>query len=241
MQKRKRIDTKLEIIQVATKMFIENGYYNTTNAKIAKEVGISVGNLNFHFPTKEDLLAVLIDELCDFQWKLMEEHVEEGKSSILALCLELTSMAAACEQNENIKELFLAAYTHLHTLEIIRRNDTEKNKKIFSEYCKDWTDIYYVEAENIVSGIEYATLMTTSDSAPIPVRISGALNAILSVYNVPREIREQKVRKVLKLDYMTIGKNILSNFIKYITEVNLDALENKTKEKSSYKKERVCK
>ena len=78
--------TKLEIITEATKQFLEKGYTNTSANAVAKALGMSQGNLTFHFPTKEHLLAILVDMLCDFQWKRMEQEANEGYSSIMAIC-----------------------------------------------------------------------------------------------------------------------------------------------------------
>ena len=58
--------TKLEIVTEATKQFLEKGFSNTTVSSIAKELEMSTGNLTFHYPTKEHLLAELVDLLCKF-------------------------------------------------------------------------------------------------------------------------------------------------------------------------------
>ena len=218
---RTRVDTKQEIIKVGTKMFLEDGFTKTTVAKIAKELDISPGNLTFHFPTKEHLLSVLVDELCQFQWKVIERYVEDGKTSLLAVCLEFSAMVAVCEENEIVKDFFISSYNQPMTLEIIRKNDAEKAKKIFGIYCKDWKDEHYEEAETLVSGIEYATLMTTESSQNLEVRIAGALNAIMSIYNVPEEIRKIKIHKVLTIDYKETGRKILKEFFEYISEKSI--------------------
>jgi AcrR family transcriptional regulator len=225
MARRRVNTTRLEIIQVASKMFLERGVTNTTQKAISDEMDISTGNLTYYFPTKEHILAVLVEMLCDFQWEMMEQEVKEGKSSLLAMCLELTAIAAICEASAISKEFYLSAYTQPLTLDIIRKNDAEKAKQVFGEYCKDWTDVNYQEAETLVSGIEYATMMTTESSAPLDVRIAGALNGIMLLYNVPEAIRKQKIEKVLAMDYRAIGKRILSEFIKYIDETTDNALE----------------
>ncbi len=208
--------TKLEIIQVATHKFIEKGFSNTSIKAISDELHMSTGNLTFYFPSKEHLLAELIDMLCDFQWKMMENETEEGNSSIMALCLELIAMAAMCEEDEIAKDLYISAYTSPISLEIIRKNDMERAKKVFAEYCSDWTDEQFVEAETLVSGIEYATLMTTSDSAPLDVRIAGAVKTILKTYNVPEEMINKKLERVLAMNYRKIGKRVLKEFKEYI-------------------------
>lgn len=215
--------TKLEIVQVATRMFLERGYTKTTTAAICSELEMSKGNLTFHYPTKEHLLAVLVDMLCDFQWKLMEVEANEGISSVMAICLELMSMASACEESEVARDFFVSAYSNPMTLDIIRRNDAERAKDVFGDYCKGWTDEQFAEAEILVSGIEYATLITTGDIVPLDVRITGALNQILMIYNVPEEIRKIKIEKVLSMDYRSIGRRILNEFIGYVEKVNEDA------------------
>lgn len=232
MSRRRMNTTKMEIIQVAMKKFLENGFSNTSAKSICKELDISTGNLTFYFPTKEHLLAVLVEMLCGFQWKMMEQLTDEGNSSLLAICLELPAMAAICEENEIAKDFYISAYSHPMTLEIIRRSDEDKAKEVFREYCPGWTDEGYAEAESLVSGIEFATLMTTSDAAPLDVRISGALNSILMIYNVPEEIRSMKVEKILAMDYRSIGRRILKEFKKYVEEVNEQALDDLIRKRS---------
>ena len=223
--------TKLEIIQVATKKFIEKGFSNTSIKVISDELNMSTGNITFYFPSKEHLLAELVDMLCEFQWKMMEDETSGGKSSIMALALELVAMASMCEEDEKAKNFYISAYTSALSLEIIRRNDAKRAKELFSEYCINWTEEQFVEAETLVSGIEYATLMTTGDSAPLNVRIAGAVNAVLRIYNVPEEIIDKTLDKVLVMNYRRIGKRVLKEFKEYVENVTeqafYDLLKNK--------------
>ncbi len=217
--------TKLEIIQVASSMFLDVGYSKTSPQTISRELEISTGNLTYHYPTKDHLLAAVVEMLCDFQWKMMEQEAGEGISSVMAICLELMVMAAACEENEVAKDFFTSAYQSPMCLDIIRKNDMERAKKVFKNYCEGWSDEQYAEAETLVSGIEYSTLMTTSVSAALDVRISGALNLILSIYNVPQEIRKAKTEKVLAMDYRKLGNRILKEFIDYVKKTNDDSFD----------------
>lgn len=215
--------TKIEIIQVATKMFLENGYSATTAKSICSELGMSTGNLTFHYPTKEHLLAVLVDLLCDFQWDAVKKETDEGHTAIMALCLELMAMAAMCEDDHIAKDFFLSAYTNPMSLDIIRKNDRDRAKVVFAEYCKDWTEEQFAEAEVLTSGIEYATLMTTESSAPLEYRIRGAMRAILTIYNVPADVMKAKIQKVLALNYREIGHRTFENFKKYVADSNENA------------------
>ena len=217
--------TKLEIITEATKQFLEKGYTNTSANAVAKALDMSQGNLTFHYPTKEHLLAILVDKLCDFQWKRMEQEANDGISSVLAICLELTAMASACEIDETIKDFFLSAYSSPLSLDIIRKNDAKRAKEVFGSYRPDWTDEQFAEAEILVSGIEYATLMTAGDPVPLETRIAGALNNILGIYGVPEETRQIKLQKVFAMDYITLGKRVLDEFKQYVTDANDEAFQ----------------
>jgi AcrR family transcriptional regulator len=199
---------------------------------MAKALNMSTGNMTFHFPTKEHMLAELVDMLCKYQWSLMEEEAKDGYSSMMAMCLELLTITSACEQDAVAKDFFLSSYRSELCMDLIRKNDKERAKAVFAEYCSDWTDAYFAEAEALVSGIEYATILTTSDSAPLEVRVAGALRTILSIYNVPKAVRDQKIRNVLSMNYQVLGLDTLNKFRAYVDQTTEQALFNLLKRKS---------
>ncbi len=225
VRRRKVNTTRAEIVQVATNMFIEKGYSSTTFKMIADELDISSGHVAFYFPTKDALLAQLVEILCKFQWEIMKEEAEDGISSLLAVCLELMSMAAACEEDKIAKDFFVSSYRSDICLEIIQKNDSDRAKNIFFEYCSDWTDEQFREAEVLVSGIEYTTLNASNSSVLFETRIVGALNAIMTIYNVPEEIRKLKIAKVQAMNYRSIGKRIFIEFKEYVEHTNEQAFE----------------
>lgn len=217
--------TKLEIIQTASRLILDNGYSNTSVRSICSDLDIGLGHMSFYFATKEHLLAEIVIMLCNFQWKMMRKEANDGISLLLALCLELMTMASAAEEDPIAKDLFISSYISPLTLEIIRKNDAARAKTVFAEFCPDWTDEQFTEAEVLVSGIEYATLMTTKTSSPLDARISGALDTIMKIYNVPDEIRKKKISKVLTMDYRSLGRRIFKEFKQYINDENEQAFE----------------
>ncbi len=225
--------TRSEIVRVAANCFLNDGYTKTTVHSMCKKLNMSPGNMTFHFPTKEHMLAELVEMLCKYQWKLMEDEAQDGYSSIMAICLELLTIASACEQDEVAKDFFLSAYRSELCIDLIRSNDKERAKEVFKEYCSDWTDEYFSEAEALVSGIEYATLFTTSVSAPLEVRVAGALRTILSVYNVPKEVRDEKIKKVLSMNYQKLGLDTLKKFRAYVDQTTEQALFDLLKRKQA--------
>ncbi len=222
MAKRKRNTTKQEIIQSAAHYFFTVGYSETSPKLICDEIGISTGNLTYYFPTKEHLLAEMVDLCCEFQWMTVKKETHEGYTALMSICLEVLAIASMCEESNIARDFYIAAYTQPLTLEIIRRNDAERAKEVFADFCPDWTDSDFAEAETLVSGIKYATMMTTGDSAPLEKRIVGALDTIMTIYNVPKETRELKIKKSLNLDYRNIGRSALNQFKQFVAEKTRD-------------------
>ena len=232
---RKPTPTKTVIVKIASELFFENGFSKTTSTEICKKADISPGNLTFYFPNKESILATLVQMMIDFQWKEMEAQTDEGKSSLLAYCLELTTLVALSEEIPQMQDFLFAAYSHPTTLDLIRINDTEKIKQVFTEYTVGWDDEKFTETETLISGIEYATLMHTEHTASIEHRIEGALNTIMMLFGVSEELRRTKIKKVLAMDYRAIGRKVYEDFKRYVTETNehnLEEISKSTKVKS---------
>ena len=222
---RKPSPMKAAIVKAASELFFEKGFSRTTSAELCKKIDIGTGNLTFYFPTKEHILSVLVQMMIDFQWKEMEAQTDEGKSSLLAYCLELTTLVALSEEIPQMQDFLFAAYSHPTTLDLIRTNDTEKIKQIFAEYTEGWDNEKFIETETLISGIEYATLMHTEHTASIERRIEGALNTIMMLFGVPEELRITKIEKVLAMDYRAIGRKVYEEFKEYVTETNEHALD----------------
>lgn len=233
MARENKINTKLEIKQTALHLFLKKGFTNVAVSEISKQIGISKGNFTFHYATKEHLLTELIEDLCAFQWLIMEKEVEKN-NSLMAYLFELTTMAGSCYNNAVAKDLYVSAYTHPMSLRTIRENDTEKAKRIFADYCPDWTEKDFALAENIVSGMEYAMFVTEhEEEITLDEKIEATLDAIMKLYNVPKDIREDSLEQVLAMDYRKIGQRILKEFRDYVEMVNQKELEEALQRKHS--------
>ncbi len=226
MARKNKLNTKLLIKQLALHFFLEKGYSNVSIGDISKELGISKGNFVFHYPAKENLLVELIKDLCEFQWTVMEQEMKDEKNPIMAYLFELATMAGSAIDNQAIRELYVSAYTHTQTLQIIRENDTKKTQKVFEQYCENWDAKDFAIAENIVSGIEYTMFATEHEEGiSLDERLSGIFHAIMKIYDVPTKIRCEMIRKVLAMDYKNLGKRILNEFREYVEIINQNEIE----------------
>ncbi len=218
--------TREMIMQLVSKLYAENGFTATETKEIARQLGISTGNLNFHYPTKEHLLAEFVKELCAFQRHLIEELQQEDRFSLLALCIEFAAMAAAAEEDPAIRDIYVSAYTYPMSLAVIRAHDVQKTQEIFAEFCPDWSDEQFAVMENFFSGVEYGMFSSLgSANGSLERRIVGGLNAIMELYHVPEDLRRQMIERVISMDYRSLGKRMLSDFREYIAIRGNQAVE----------------
>lgn len=56
---------KQELLKIAYRMFVENGYDNTSIDEISAEAGIAKGTYYYYFPSKEATLEAVIDMMID--------------------------------------------------------------------------------------------------------------------------------------------------------------------------------
>jgi len=84
--------TKNKILLTALSLFNKRGVKDVTLRQIALEIGISQGNLNYHYKTKADLIAELYYQLVDEMNSEMEKIVQDQailpflyKSSLISM------------------------------------------------------------------------------------------------------------------------------------------------------------
>ena len=51
------------ILEAAEQLLIDSGYHNFSMRKVATKAGVSVGNLQYYFPSKDKLLEALLDHV----------------------------------------------------------------------------------------------------------------------------------------------------------------------------------
>lgn len=216
--------TKYEIVQVASEFFFDVGYSNTSPKMIAEELGISTGNITYYFPSKDHLLSVLVEMLCDFQMQRLEKEADIGMGSAASICLETMTVAVACEESEIAREFFVATFQSGLCRDYLRGNHVERAKKIFAKECEGWTEEQFQLAELLVMGLQYAAIVPTNVNIPVKTRIAGALEQILAIYNIEKDIRKKEIEKVLSKDCREISKSVLHGFTDFVQRTNEENL-----------------
>ncbi len=69
---REQTDTRTRIQAVALELFIEHGYEATSLREIAERLGVTKAALYYHFKTKEDIVASLVQDRIDALRELLD-------------------------------------------------------------------------------------------------------------------------------------------------------------------------
>lgn len=192
------------------------GYSNTSPKMIAKELGISTGNITYYFPSKEHLLLVIVELLGDFQWKMLEDEIDKGMGSAASICLETMTVAVACDESEVARDFFTATFQSEMCRNYLRCNHVERAKKIFARECDGWTDEQFHGAELLIMGLQYAAIVPSDAVIPLRERVAGTLDLILSIYNVEAETRKTEIEKVMTRDIRGISKRVFQGFVSFV-------------------------
>ncbi|WP_286908610.1 TetR/AcrR family transcriptional regulator [Clostridium sp. UBA1652] len=72
--------TRKKLIEVAIKLFGDNGILDTKTIDISKEAGVSHGTIFSHFKTQEELLVTVIEEVGDRIVSKLQELIDVNSS-----------------------------------------------------------------------------------------------------------------------------------------------------------------
>ena len=126
-------DTVNSILKAALHILIEEGAAAFTLRRIASECGLQLGNVSRHFPRKEMLIQVLLEELLEPSEGLVERNIRKaGMSAEEALTLIIegsldeiktkrmtrlfTELWAMANHNEVVAERVKSLYHYVHQL-----------------------------------------------------------------------------------------------------------------------------
>jgi AcrR family transcriptional regulator len=118
--------TKAAIIEVATKLFFERGFYGTNMRDIADRVGIKAASIYNHVPSKEGLLYVIalgsIQELYELGMNAVLAG-DDPKAQLRALIRSHVIYHAHSRHRAKVSDDQLHALTEEHLVEVLAVRD----------------------------------------------------------------------------------------------------------------------
>ncbi len=202
--------SKRRILSVCVKLFIEKGFKKTTNAEILELADVTSSTFYNIFKTKDGVLLELTEFMFENQFGIAEKLVGEGASPIMVYAAETALQLTLTELNENLREIYVEAYSQPHIAEYIYQNTTNELYKIFSSYMPNCSLSDFYELEIGSAGIMRGYMSRPCDKYfTIEKKLERFIRMSLSAYNVPKEEQDKAVAYVLESDIISTANAVM--------------------------------
>lgn len=203
-------ETRRKILTVCVRLFLEQGYKNTSVSQIVDEAGVARGSYLNLFPTKDKILLDLTETMFGGQFGMARSIADIKLPPVYAYAVETAIQLTLTELNENLREIYIEAYSLPETSEYIYLHTTAELKQIFSANFPDYSDRDFYEMEIGTAGLMRNYMARKCDiHFPLERKLSRFLTAAMRVYRVPEDELEQTVRFVERLDIRSIAERVM--------------------------------
>ena len=204
------IETRKKILSVCVRLFLEQGYKHTSVTQIVEEAGIARGSYQNQFPTKDSILMELVKTMFGRQFSMAWAVTGEHLSPIYTYAVETAIQLTLTELNENLREIYIEAYSLPNTAEYIHLKTAEKLKEIFSPYLPDHSDNDFYELEIGTAGLIRNYMSKKCDIRfPLSRKLERFLTCSMRIFKVPEAEIQDAVAFVGRLDMKAIAGDVI--------------------------------
>lgn len=151
--RRNSSETKRKILTACVRLFLEQGYKNTSVSQIVDEAGVARGSYLNLFPTKDKILLDLVETMFSGQFGVARSIAGQNLPPVFAYAVETCLQLTLTELNENLREIYIEAYSVPDTAEYIYLHTTAELKQIFGANFPDYSDSDFYEMEIGTAGL----------------------------------------------------------------------------------------
>ena len=139
--------SKKRILTVCVKLFLEQGYKKTTVAQIVQQASVSNSIFQNIFRAKDGVLTELAQFMLSNQFAMARSTAGTQLPPIYVYAVETAIQMTLTELNENLREIYIEAYTQKEASDYIFRETAKELYQIFSPYQPELTeqDFYFME------------------------------------------------------------------------------------------------
>jgi AcrR family transcriptional regulator len=165
VQKRSQV-TVDAIVEAAARVFVKEGYANSTTNRIAELAGVSVGSLYEYFPNKASLLAALVERQAEIMARVMRERLAAVQGRPLKEIVSTIARAVieAHYQNVDLNRLLIAGMPRValwRRIEQVSFSLAEQIREALAHLIADPVRLEHAAftAETVVEGLLQRTIL----------------------------------------------------------------------------------
>ncbi len=208
--RRNSSETKRKILTACVRLFLEQGYKNTSVSQIVDEAGVARGSYLNLFPTKDKILLDLVETMFSGQFSVARSIADQNLPPVFAYAVETSIQLTLTELNENLREIYIEAYSVPDTAEYIYLHTTAELKQIFGANFPDYSDSDFYEMEIGTAGLMRNYMARKCDiHFPLERKLSRFLTAAMRVYLVPEEEQARVLAFIGSIDIRKLAVTVM--------------------------------
>lgn len=209
------LPTKKRILSVCVKLFLEQGYKKTTVAQILKQAEVSNSSFQNIFKAKDGVLTELVSFMYERQFNMAGSIVEMELAPIYVYAAETAIQLTLAEMNENVRELYMEAYTHQEALDYIQHAMASDLHRLFGQYHPEFTAEDFYDLEIGSSGVMRSFMVRPCDERfTLEKKVTLFLSMVLRMYQIPEEEIARVLAFIGGLDLVTISDKVAQELFK---------------------------
>ena len=209
------LPAKKRILTVCVRLFLEKGYKRSTLAEIIKKADVSYSTFQNIFRAKDGVLTELVEFMFSNQFAMARDETGAKLPPVYVYAVETAIQMTLTELNENLREIYIEAYTEKEASEYILRETAKELHGIFGSYLPDATERDFYNMEIGSASIMRGYMAHPCDEElTLEKKLRLFLTMSLRAYNVPKEEVEQVIRFVEGLDIRAISEQVMQKLFK---------------------------
>ena len=140
-------EVRRRTISAGIKLFIEKGYHKTTVSDICRLADVSNGSFFNVFRTKNGLLMELVVNMFNGQFDAADSLLPADSEPHMLYVFETAIQLAIAETSENLRDIYVEAYTNRETLCYIHDRTAARLFELFRPFNPDWSESRCFETE----------------------------------------------------------------------------------------------
>ena len=190
-----------KILHTTRRLFMSQGYYNTTIRQITKECDIKIGTLYHFYKDKEDILLHITEKIFDNASLNADKDIAPA-DSCYRFVKEFIRHLRLILTDDQSTELYQVAYNSYPISKWVVEKRNERNKELFKKYNPDFSEEDFMIRTLFIKGYMHALANEKINNRVMDfdLIIERSIRIMLNLFNIPSAEIEQALSRARALN-----------------------------------------
>ena len=209
------LPAKKRILTVCVRLFLEKGYRRTTLAEIIEKAEVSYSTFQNIFRAKDGVLTELVEFMFSNQFAMARSMTGAQLPPVYTYAVETAIQMTLTELNENLREIYIEAYTQKEASDYIFRETAKELYQIFGPYQPGRTARDFYDMEIGSASIMRGDMAHPCDAElTLEKKLRTFLTMSLRSYHVPEDEIKKAVDFIGGMDIRAVSERVMHELFK---------------------------